>query len=369
MIPSSGSSTPTTTRAEQARVSREIDAMLAREKESILKRTNKEPKILLLGSGDSGKTTFMKQLKIIHGGGYSNSERASFRPILHSNLCDSIHALILASEQLRISPKDTVIEEVMIKLLDFCQTKDQLVTLEIAELMSQFFHDENIASILPLPAFSNIMIQDTAAYFLSNVKEFSKEEYLPTDQDILNLRLPTSQITATIFHINSFDFHIYDIGGQIKHRKQWTPYFDKVNQIIFFISLASYDQVLAEDPTINRMHDALDLFEKICNNPLLKHIPITLFLNKKDLFEKKLLKSKVKQQFPDYAKENTLKYASRYFEKKFLAQYNTKGLSEDDIKPIFTHITCCTDTQAMAFIISNVIQAMLVKDLKSGGLM
>ncbi|KAH6570658.1 hypothetical protein BASA62_004236 [Batrachochytrium salamandrivorans] len=329
--------------AEQTRISKQIDTMLNAERVRLLKEANKEAKILLLGSGDSGKTTFMKQLKIIHGGGYTDAERNEFRTTLFDNIADSTHSLIMAAAQLRISPKD--------KEVDPQRTLDP----EIARQIDQFYHDENISSIFPLPPGSRVMIQDNALYFLSKVCEFSVPGYMPTNQDILNLRMPTTKISEILFHINNYNFRFYDIGGQQKLRKQWTPYFEHTHQILFFISLVSYDQYLAEDLTINRMHDALDLFGKICNHPLLKHIPITLFLNKKDLLEARLRESEVKRQFPDYTKENTMKYVCRFFEKKFLAQYDISGIREGDIKKIYTHVTCCTDTKAMDVIISNVV--------------
>jgi hypothetical protein len=36
----------------------------------------KEPKLLILGSSDSGKSTLLKQLQIIHGGGFSDEQKA-----------------------------------------------------------------------------------------------------------------------------------------------------------------------------------------------------------------------------------------------------------------------------------------------------
>ncbi|KAF9897318.1 guanine nucleotide-binding protein subunit alpha, partial [Lobosporangium transversale] len=44
-----------------------------------------EVKMLLLGAGESGKSTILKQMKLIHDGGYSKEEREAFREIIFIN--------------------------------------------------------------------------------------------------------------------------------------------------------------------------------------------------------------------------------------------------------------------------------------------
>jgi hypothetical protein len=46
------------------------------------KKFKKECKILLLGSGESGKSTIVKQMKIIHQDGYSREELMNFRQVV-----------------------------------------------------------------------------------------------------------------------------------------------------------------------------------------------------------------------------------------------------------------------------------------------
>ncbi|KAI8927421.1 guanine nucleotide binding protein, alpha subunit [Entophlyctis helioformis] len=350
------------------RISREIDAQLAREKVQLALKANKEPRILVLGSGDSGKTTFMKQLKILHGGGYGDDERRQYRKHAADNIADSVQSLLAAAEALDVSPKDRALESTITKIVDHYQDGSAELTPDIAEAIEKVWADENMCGILPLPPSTAIQIQDTAGYFLSKAVQLADQQYLTTNEDILNLRIPTTQITETIFIIEKLQFKFYDVGGQLKHRKHWAPYFDNVHNILFFISLASYDQVLVEDPTVNRMHDAMNLFGQICNHPLLKHIPITLFMNKKDLFEKKLATSDVKRFFPDFSKECNFKNATRYFERKFRSQ-NQVEVEPGQEKSMFCHVTCCTDTGAMAIIIASVVHSLLVKNLQTGGMM
>lgn len=68
--------------AEQQRRSKEIDKCLYREKTYVKRLV----KILLLGAGESGKSTFLKQMRIIHGQDWDRSAREEFRATIYSNV-------------------------------------------------------------------------------------------------------------------------------------------------------------------------------------------------------------------------------------------------------------------------------------------
>jgi guanine nucleotide-binding protein subunit alpha len=111
----------------------------------------------------------------------------------------------------------------------------------------------------------------------------------------------------TVVTISKVPIHMFDVSGLKHHRKKWLSYFDIVHTILFVVSLSSYDQTMIEDPTVNRMVDSLVLFEDICNNELLAKLDIILFLNKVDLFKKKVKVIPVKKFFPEYSGELELK--------------------------------------------------------------
>ena len=62
-------------------------------------------KVLLLGSGESGKSTIVKQMKIIHQDGYSEQELYMFRITILKNLLDSVKALALAMRRFDMEPQ------------------------------------------------------------------------------------------------------------------------------------------------------------------------------------------------------------------------------------------------------------------------
>jgi guanine nucleotide-binding protein G(i) subunit alpha len=55
-----------------------------------------------LGAGESGKSTIVKQMKIIHETGYSDEERRQYRPVVFSNTIQSMMAIIRAMGNLKI---------------------------------------------------------------------------------------------------------------------------------------------------------------------------------------------------------------------------------------------------------------------------
>jgi len=76
--------------------------------ESQLKRdrlmAKNEIKMLLLGAGESGKSTVLKQMKLIHHGGYNDSERDSYKEIIFSNTIQSMRSVFSVSCNFALKP-------------------------------------------------------------------------------------------------------------------------------------------------------------------------------------------------------------------------------------------------------------------------
>lgn len=89
------------------RRSREIDRNLQAEK----KQLRAEIKILLLGAGESGKSTFLKQMRIIHGEDFDDDARLTFRPTIYHNVMKGAKTLVRAMRTLNIEIQDKSNEE------------------------------------------------------------------------------------------------------------------------------------------------------------------------------------------------------------------------------------------------------------------
>ena len=149
---------------------------------------------------------------------------------------------------------------------------------------------------------------NTVSYsYFDSISRIAQPDYLPNDQDVLRSRVKTTGITETTFIIGDLTYRMFDVGGQRSERKKWIHCFENVTTILFLVAISEYDQLLFEDETVNRMQEALTLFDSICNSRWFIKTSIILFLNKIDRFKEKLPVSPMKNYFPDY--EGTLQKA------------------------------------------------------------
>ena len=58
--------------------------------------------MLSSGTGESGKSTFIKQMRIIHGAGYSDEDKRSHIKIVYQNIFMAMNAMIRAMDTLGI---------------------------------------------------------------------------------------------------------------------------------------------------------------------------------------------------------------------------------------------------------------------------
>lgn len=78
------------------RASKEIDKFM--NQSSSLE--SEKIKLLLLGAGESGKSTVFKQMRLLFGAPLSDEERVQITPIVHTNIISSMKILIQAAENM-----------------------------------------------------------------------------------------------------------------------------------------------------------------------------------------------------------------------------------------------------------------------------
>lgn len=206
-----------------------------------------------------------------------------------------------------------------------------------------------------------MFLQDTLIFssYFDSIDRIAQANYLPTDQDVLRSRVKTTGITETTFIIGDLTYRMFDVGGQRSERKKWIHCFENVTTILFLVAISEYDQLLLEDETVNRMQEALTLFDSICNSRWFVKTSIILFLNKIDRFREKLPLSPMRNYFPDYEGiplqiitddkgGDDYNAACDYILNRFVS------LNQSEVKQIYTHFTCATDTTQIRFVMAAV---------------
>jgi len=315
-------------------------------------------KLLLLGAGESGKSTLFKQMITIYGKGFPEPERMSYVPIIANNIVTSMKTLCRYSHQ--YGP----VGANLTKQRDWVENdlkNDEDLTPEVGAVISALWNDFGIKKTYDKRAA--YQLTDSAEYFFNRLKDVCQENYLPTQQDVLRSRVRTTGIVENEFEIESNKFKMFDVGGQRNERKKWIHCFEKVTAVLFVVAISEYDQMLYEDEHTNRMTEALNLFDEICNSRWFESTSMILFLNKRDLFQVKLAKVPITVWLPDYTGPNTYDAVVAYLTLLFTDKNKNKK------KTIYTHVTCATDTDNIAAVFNAVKDIIIRQSLNEAGLM
>ncbi|XP_075382603.1 guanine nucleotide-binding protein subunit alpha-14 [Mycteria americana] len=338
---------------ESQRISAEIERQLRRDKRD----ARRELKLLLLGTGESGKSTFIKQMRIIHGSGYTEEDRKGFTKLVYQNIFTAMQVMIRAMDTLKIqyTSKENEESAQMIKEVEV----DKVTVLERnqVEAIKKLWEDPGIQECYDRRR--EYQLSDSAKYYLTDLDRIAMPSFVPTQQDILRVRVPTTGIIEYPFDLENIIFRMVDVGGQRSERRKWIHCFESVTSIIFLVALSEYDQVLAECDNENRMEESKALFKTIITYPWFLNSSVILFLNKKDLLEEKIMYSHLISYFPEYTGPKQDVKAARDFILKLYQDQNP-----DKEKVIYSHFTCATDTENIRFVFAAVKDTILQLNLR-----
>nr|UYO72602.1 heterotrimeric G protein alpha subunit [Flammulina filiformis] len=333
----------------------DADKALHRQAEKQLKeakaRLASQVKVLLLGSGDSGKSTVLKQMRLIHRVPFSPQEIESYRQLVFDNLTRGLKYLLDAMEDMELE-----VDEENLKYVEIIENARDLrdgepFPMEFYNPLKSLWEDPNVQKAWARG--NEAALPENLYYFFSSLDRLFDPTYQPAEQDIIRCRARTIGITETTFTLRDHEMLMVDVGGQKSERRKWIHCFQDVTSILFLVSLSGYDQCLVEDKDANQMQDAMTIWDSICHSQWFKQTSIILFLNKNDLFEKKVLNSDIKNFFPDYDGEAGEVRAGRdYFKRRFAKLATRAGRLKE--REIYIHITTATDTAMLRVVMAAV---------------
>jgi len=323
-------------------------------------------KLLFLGAGGSGKSTLFKQLRLLHGNGLGEEERLGYRSNIYRNLVDGMKKLLEGNFMLMDEENDETVDAktAMVscdeKLAEYIEELDDgaLITKETAEYFQKAWSDSGMQATWKQR--SVLQLQDSLKYFIGHIARIAEDNYVPTVDDVMHVRVQTTGIVEEHLTMNDRSFLIVDVGGQRSERRKWINCFSGVTGLIFVASLTAYNQFLYEDESVNRLKESLGLFKSLVNAETFKEAAIVLFLNKSDLFSV-------------MCKETPITIST---------DYNGNGMEEDqynfiktlyenqaDKHRIYTHKTCATQTDQIKHIFDSVNHNVINRALIEAGLL
>ncbi|KAJ8603485.1 hypothetical protein CTAYLR_005137 [Chrysophaeum taylorii] len=318
----------------------------------------KKIKLLILGAGESGKSTLFKQMKVLYGAPFTPEEAEYMRDVINENILETMQELL--SNVTNFLDVDVANKEWKEQAL--AATADEGLQGEFGGVIKGLWHDDAVQQMWDLR--SRLQIVESVQYFFERLDDITVDDYLPTTQDILHARVRTHGIVTEKYAIQGKTFEMYDVGGQRNERRKWVNCFDNVTAVLFVVAISEYDQKMYEDETTNRMVDAIDLFDEVCVNRAFDKSSLILFLNKRDLFEQKIKKFSIKDQaaFRDYAgKPHSYEDGCAYFLRKFIT------LNRDPERQIYSHVTCATDTSNFKAVFLSCRDTILRNMVKESG--
>lgn len=338
--------------------SKDIDKDLTKEKRAL----DKEIKLLILGAGESGKSTFLKQIKMIYGNGFTAADIINYKDLIFTNVVRSLQDMINAirDDPTAMQLDDSVQEAV-----------GHILTLKVGH--EHRFHGSDIAAVKTLWAHDAIkacwnqrhkyQIYANSDMFFNDIERVSVPDYQPTDSDILKLRMPTSGIVETVFELESYKFRVVDVGGQRSERKKWLTVFQDVTVVIFVAAVSELDQELYEEKNQNRLLESLRLFDDMINNDHFKNIPVILFLNKEDLLREKLARGmSLSTLFPEFTGGSDYDNTVNFIKDKYIT------MNKNPKREIFTKVTNATDKKNMKYVFDAVTSVIMTAKIQASGL-
>ena len=282
-------------------------------------------KIVVCGSGESGKTTFLKNLRINYLGGISDKERTEDTQFIRANIIEGMARLVqyVKSKDNEACLPSEHLDEI-----------DELVDCDpYMEELSKF---QSIIKILwNIPDIKDAYTQpdqtevtDNLDYFFNKLDEIASPNYVPTDDDLLRLRKRTIGVKPLYFELDGAYFEVNDVGGQLNERKHWPEVLKDALAIIWVVSLSEFDRCMFEETTKTRFKDSLECYDSIVNSAYSVDLPVYLLCNKWELFQTKIQNTEsFSKYFDDYMDDpHDPNQASEFMIQKF--KDTTKHLSE-----------------------------------------
>ena len=300
---------------QQNTINKQIDDELTKEQNDV----RHQLKFVLLGNAGSGKTTFMKQMKIRYGSGYSTEEKQTYTQHVYKNILDTMKVLCGAMLSLDVEYGDPVCERHAETILQAGHSDLERFVELYSTVVRTLWADSGVQYLWTRRAEFRLL--DSAGYFLSELDRLFAPDYLPSVLDILRVDIPTDGVDELQFSVNNYTkVRMVDIGESLLSGacEKWMHKFHDYQPFLFVDINDCEPVVLNSKPSEKTSHElpvhsntfewfhqavsdsALDesisLYRKVMR--WYPHEKTVILLNKRDLLGEKELDTDA--HFPEF---------------------------------------------------------------------
>uniref|UniRef100_A0A7S2XGL1 Uncharacterized protein n=1 Tax=Lotharella oceanica TaxID=641309 RepID=A0A7S2XGL1_9EUKA len=339
---------------EKSETSRVTDSEMEKSTRNIFR-------LLVLGVSNSGKSTLCQHLTYLHGHGFGRAELQMYKHIIRSNVVEYMQQILMQ----RRNP-DNKSFNVKPKLIE---AAEYVMSSEVESNGYFGFTEEMYKELMKLWDDREIRetkvesMDDNATFFLNKLNILSLSGYCPSPEDVLHSRVRSAGFGRSTFSVKDGHFEMTDVGEETSDLRKWSLGYEMATSVLFIISLTSYSEISreargkeeeqkTEENTNPRtdMERSIRLFKDICEESKLQHASIILFLNKLEIFKKRIKQIPLKncRAFASFeGPEGDFKSAVEYIKKTIPSHVQVK-------RRIYVYLTCAIDEKNVRRIFENV---------------
>lgn len=149
-----------------------------------------------------GKSTLVKQMKIIHSEGFTKAELCAFRPTVLDNLLASMKYVLSGMGILRINLEhisNKAYAEVILSSPS-CFDMEFRIIDKVRVALKVLWKDRGVR--YAVARGYDYELNDSALYLFEHMERICDDKYVPTPTDVLRARVRTNGIIETNFQVD-----------------------------------------------------------------------------------------------------------------------------------------------------------------------
>ncbi|KAI8018768.1 Extra-large guanine nucleotide-binding protein 1 [Camellia lanceoleosa] len=328
--------------SKSANLCEQVNSLVSRTVPDYLEQRTLQ-KIILIGYNGSGTSTIFKQAKILYKDvPFSEDERENIKLVIQSNVYGYLGILLEGRERFEdaslnemrknqscdepgpsgntdgndgktiysICPRLKAFSDWLLKIMvsGNLEAIFPAASREYAPLVEELWNNAAIQATYKRRSELELL-PSVASYFLERAVDILRQDYEPSDVDILYAEGVTSSNglacldfsfphSAPDIDMDTADQHDSLLRYQLIRLQargfgencKWLEMFEDVRIVIFCVALSDYDQyaIDGDGALVNKMLLSKKFFENIVTHPTFDQMDFLLILNKFDMFEEKI---------------------------------------------------------------------------------